>query len=309
MNRREFILSTAATALAAGCATAEHKGEIGIIDTHTHFYDPGRPQGVPSPDKKDAVLYRTVLPAELKKIAEPLGVRGTVVVEASPVVEDNAWVLDLATREPFILGLVGHLKPGKPDFSRDLERFAANPLFRGIRTGGWDIGLAPEKSDFVRDLGLLAKRNLSLDVVGGPDIVPKTASLAAALPDLRIVIDHCAGVHVDGKAPDASWVAGIRQVAAHPKVCMKVSALAEGSGREFAAPADLEFYRPTLDVLWNEFGEDRLIFGSNWPVSARFAEYGKVFQIVQGYFGEKSRNAQQKYFRRNAERIYGVRLA
>src|SRR5437764_15122044 len=107
----------------------------------------------------------------------------------------------------------------------------------------------------MRDLALLAKRNLSLDVVGGPDILPKTAKLAEALHKLRIVIDHCAGVRVDGKATDANWVSGIRQVAAHPLVCMKVSGLPEGTGREFSAPADVEFYRPTLDVLWKEFGE------------------------------------------------------
>src|SRR5262249_17865582 len=155
-------------------------GANGIIDTHTHFYDPSRPQGVPWPPKNDSVLYRTVLPGELKAIAQPLGVKGTVVVEASPVVEDNAWILELAKTEPFLLGLVGHLKPGQPEFSRDLDRFTANKLFRGIRTGGWDISLTPEKSAYVRDLELLAKRGLSVDVLGGPETLPKIAQLATA---------------------------------------------------------------------------------------------------------------------------------
>src|SRR5678816_1349310 len=82
-SRREFLsaASLATAAVLAGCATTS-SSPSGIIDTHTHFYDPTRPQGVPWPPKNDAVLYRTVLPAELKSIVEPLGVRGTVVAEA-----------------------------------------------------------------------------------------------------------------------------------------------------------------------------------------------------------------------------------
>jgi L-fuconolactonase len=305
LNRRAFLISTAAT-IAAGCATTGPDHEIGIVDTHTHFYDPSRPQGVPWPPKNDPVLYRTVLPSELKSIAKPLRVAGPVVVEASPRVEDNAWILDLAKSEPFILGLVGHLKPGQPNFARDLDRFAANRQFRGIRTGGWDIPLAPEKSDYVRDLRLLTERGLSLDVLGGPDDLPKIAQLAAAIPDLRIIINHCAGVHIDGKAPDEKWVAGIRQAAVHPRVLMKLSGLPEATGKEFSAPRDVEFYRPTIDLLWKEFGEDRLIFGSNWPVSARFVDYPTALAIVQAYFREKSPAARRKYFRTNAVKVYGV---
>src|SRR5262245_50765938 len=83
-----------------------------IIDCHTHFYDPTRPEGVPWPSKDDKLLYRPVLPADFIAIARPLSVTGTVVVEASPRVEDNQWVLDRAAEEPFIVGLVGNLAPG-----------------------------------------------------------------------------------------------------------------------------------------------------------------------------------------------------
>ena len=128
MNRREFLGS--ALLAAAGCARL--RVEEGILDTHTHFYDPTRPEGVPWPGKEDAFLYRTVLPAELKSIAKPLGVTGTIVVEASAWVEDNQWVLNLAKTETFIQGLVGHLKPGKPEFKTDLERFAEYEWVFGI---------------------------------------------------------------------------------------------------------------------------------------------------------------------------------
>lgn len=312
-TRRQFLRNLTASSLglaaATGCSSLSQKsgqksGAGGIIDTHTHFYDPTRPQGVPFPGKDDTFLYRPVLPAELKSIAAPLGVTGTVVVEASPWVEDNEWVLNLARTEPFIQGLVGHLKPGKPDFARDLNRFAANPLFRGIRVGLWDIPLAPENSNFIRDLKLLADRNLSLDLLGGPDQITRISQIAAHIPKLRIVIDHCAGVRVTDAAPDPEWLKSIRMISAHQNIFMKVSALAEGTGREHAAPADVEFYRPTLDALWNAFGEDRVIYGSNWPVSARFADYPTVLKIVRDYTASKSEAAAQKYFHQNARRIY-----
>ena len=77
-----------------------------IIDTHTHFYDPFRAQGVPWPGKDDDLIYRTVLPEHHREVAAPAGVVGTVVSAASVWPEDNQWVLDQVTPEnPWILGV------------------------------------------------------------------------------------------------------------------------------------------------------------------------------------------------------------
>src|SRR5437763_10239950 len=135
--RRTFLRASAAGALGAAgvsrAAIADETGSVAAIDAHTHFYDPTRPQGVPWPGKGDKVLYRKVLPGELKELAGKHGVRSTIVVEASPWIEDNQWLLDLAAREPFIAGVVGRLDPAEGAFARHFERFAKNDLFRGIR--------------------------------------------------------------------------------------------------------------------------------------------------------------------------------
>ncbi|HYE30776.1 MAG TPA: amidohydrolase family protein [Methylomirabilota bacterium] len=304
LTRRNFIAANLSAALAlTGCATFSDRSP-GIIDTHTHFYDPTRPGGVDWPGKDDKVLYRPVLPEEYVRLAKPLGITGTVVVEASPRVEDNQWILDLARREPFLRGLVGHLKPGQPGFAADLERFAANPLFRGMRTGGWAIPITPDSTPFVRDLALLAERGLALDVLCGPDQLPNVAALAAVLPKLKIVIDHCGGPRIDGKTPDQKWSRAIDNVARHPNVFMKVSGLVEATGKENTAPSDVEFYKPILDQLWRSFGEDRVIFGSNWPVSNRFAQLPTVVEIVKQYFVTHGPEASAKYFTHNARRVY-----
>ena len=137
-TRREFLqttLQTGVAAIAAGsmieplCAD----DQMPIVDCHTHFYDPTRPEGVPWPGKDDAMLYRTILPKQFLEQASPVGVTKTIVVEASPRVEDNAWLLELAAKNPSIIGVVGNLTPGKPEFAGHLKRFAANKLYRGIR--------------------------------------------------------------------------------------------------------------------------------------------------------------------------------
>ena len=273
-----------------------------IIDTHTHFYDPERPEGVPWPNPEDKLLYRRVLPEHYKALARPEGVTGTVVVEASRWVEDNQWILDLAADEPFIVGLVGHLDIGTPQFEQHIEHYAANSLFRGIRLGGGAVKQAVRDGDF-SDLERLAAKDLELDVLLNADGLAGVAEIARRIPSLRIVINHVAHVRIDGNAPDAVWVEAIKGVAAHENVFMKVSGLVENT-RQTPAPKHLDYYRPTLDTLWDAFGENRLIYGSNWPVSERFADYAAVQRIVFAYFNEKGSVAADKYFWKNAKVAY-----
>lgn len=309
-SRRDFLRSAgigAAAAMAGTSFTKAGASEEFVIDTHTHFYDPGRPQGVPWPPKDDAVLYRTVLPQDYLGLPTPTRVHGTVVVEASPWIEDNQWVLDLAAHEHFIVGLVGNLPVETKEFPRLLRRFRSNRLFRGIRLHGSSLGKNLAGREYVEHLAQLENAGLALDVVGPPEMLEHVAGLARALPRLRIVIDHVGGVRVDGNAPPSDWRRGMEEVAHHRRVYCKVSGLVEGTGRTGGkAPVDVEFYRPVLDVLWDAFGEDRLIYGSNWPVCEHFATLATVQGIVSAYFGRKSARASAKVFSRNAIAAYGV---
>ena len=118
-TRRQFLATTTVLAAAPALA-ATSPSSLPIIDTHTHFYDPVRPGGVPWPGKGDALLHRTTLPADYRAQSVPQPVTGTVVVEASGLVEDNQWILDLAAKDKFIVGFVGNLKPGDDAFAGNL---------------------------------------------------------------------------------------------------------------------------------------------------------------------------------------------
>ncbi len=276
-----------------------------LIDTHTHFYDPTRPQGVPWPGKGDDRLYRAVLPSEFSELTASLGVTGTVVVEASPWLEDNQWLLDLADQQKAIVGVVGNLTPGGEGYAVHLARFAKHRLFRGIRIGH---GLVKEKladETFLADVRRLAEHDLELDVNGGPDMPADVARLAKVAPELRMVINHVANVRIDGRRPPAEWQAGMAAAAEHANVFCKVSALVEGAAPpDKPAPVETDFYRPVLESVWEMFGADRLIYGSNWPVSNRAAPYDVLLHIVREYFVDKGPEAAAKYFHRNAQAAY-----
>lgn len=308
VNRRTFLQSAAATAvvLNTGCV-ATHSPTADIIDTHTHFYDPTRSGGVPWPDPQDAVLYKPFLPSQFIPLVEPLGVTGTVVVEASAWIQDNDWLLRLADEHPFVLGVVGHLNPGEPEFRSQLSRLANNRLFRGIRIGPEILTNALQAGAAQDDLRRLADLHLSLDLLIPPERLPDAARLGSALPTLRIIVDHCANVPV-GSPPPGEWTGGLAACHYTPNVSMKVSGLVEGTGRRGGtASTDPVHYRTVLDSLWHPFGEDRLIYGSNWPVCLHFATYATVLRIVQDYFTAKGPRAAAHYFHQNAIRTYALR--
>ena len=309
MTRREFLAATGSASLlsAAGCATnaRQHAEAVRIVDCHTHFYDPSRPQGVPWPGRNEAFLYRTNLPADYLAEKVPTVVSGTVVVEASPWVEDNQWILDLAAKSKFIVGFCGNLDPAYDAFTSHLKRFAANPLYRGIRVSGGGFAAGMANTTFIRNLRQLADLDLQLDVNFGTDDLPAVARLAKEIPSLRIIVDHLANTAIDGRNVNEAWRRNLATAAKQPNVFAKVSGLVEGAGQwAKPAPSTTGYYAPWLDTLWNAFGEDRLIYGSNWPVSALFAPLFVVQRIVQEYFGSKGPTPLAKVFSRNALKAY-----
>lgn len=306
MNRRSVLASLAMGYCCAGlyAEASEDQPEIPITDCHTHFYDPSRPEGVPWPGKQDKTLYRTVLPDEFKRLSQSLGVVGTVVVEASPWLEDNQWLIDLAGREPFVRGIVGHLDIHSKTFADNLSRFARDSRYRGIRISTNDVIRGLSAGDqLLEHVKLLADSDLELDVNGGPDTPQHVAKLSAAVPRLRIVINHIGNLPIDGRAPPKAWSEAMENAAKQENVFCKVSALVEQTVTK-PAPRDLEYYLPVLDHLWNVFGQNRLIFGSNWPVSDRGAPLDVLVQIVREYFISKGEKAAKKFFSENAEVVY-----
>ena len=301
MTRRDFLLTTtAASVLTAGAGAASARpAPIPSIDTHTHFYDPTRGQGVPWPPRTDDVLFRPRLPEDFRAQHRDLNVVGTVVVEASEWVGDNQWILDLAKTNPAIVGFVGHLVPGQPEFAGNLRRFAADSLFRGLRMRSNYLKGITEPA-VAADLKRVVDLDLSIDVMGGAAILGPTLQLSRLLPGLRIVIDHLPFAEWD--ADPAAMRPALAELARRPNVFAKISNVVRRMKGELID--DPAYYRPALDTLFDLFGADRVVYGSNWPVSDRVAPYATVHRVVAEYFAGKDRATAEKYFWRNSRAAY-----
>ena len=309
MKRRDLLkaaVSLAVVSTSAGILSAL-EDSIPVIDSHIHLFDPTRPGGVPWPDKSDVALYQPALPARYKALAHPRHVVGAIAVECSSWMIDNFWLQDMVERRPFILGFIGDLEPGAPDFSATVDRFHRSPRFLGIRYGNlWnrDLGIAAENRAFLSGLKLLAHDGLVLETAN-PDahLIAAVVSVSDRVPDLRIVIDHLPHAEIPAEPSIRStYETHLRELSLRPNIFVKGSEIVRREDGKVRL--DIEYYKATLDQLWDLFGEDRIFFGSDWPNSDSLANYDETFGVAKGYIATRSLAAQQKYFWKNSHSVY-----
>jgi predicted TIM-barrel fold metal-dependent hydrolase len=301
--------------MAVSSANAQ-RSSVPIIDTHVHLYDPNRPQGVPWPSQEQKSIYRTFLPADYRKIAEPYGVVGMIEEECSPWVEDNYWVLDVSAKESIVVGEIGDLFPGKPDFGEHLSRLSKNPLYRGIRFAylwGRNVSEELKKAQVISDLKLLSDAGLTLDFGGGGSrLIPDLLLITDRIPNLRVVINHLPGFPFpEEPAARASFMQGLREVGKRPQVYVKVSEIfqrVDERGRRVRTggriPRELSFYKPKLDEISEIFGSDRVLFASDWTNSEPMGTFAETISIVHDYFSTKGQEALNKFFWKNSIAAY-----
>lgn len=307
MRRRTVLGAAVAGISLPAFASPVLSATTPLIDCHTHFYDPRRPEGIPWP-AKDSSLYRPVLPEHLREQKQYRPLTGTVVVEASPRVEDNDWLLQLAAGDRFLVGIIGRLSSGmvplSGEFREQVQKYSRNPLFRGIRIGSGALRDMLDRSDFAA-LQLLAEHNLVLEVNGGPDTPGLIGAVAGRVPTLRWVLNHIGNIRITREPPPPDWCEGIAAAGRHPNVYCKISALVEGAARDGErAPDDVAFYRPYTDVVWNAFTEERVIYGSNWPVSERAGDYFTVQRLAMEDAASRSTTALARFCHTNAQTVY-----
>jgi L-fuconolactonase len=302
LDRRTFLAGLAATALAPA-------GPIPIIDTHIHLFDQTRPQGAPYSGARvapGAPPNPPSFPARYRSVvARPLGVVGAIEVEASPWIEDNLWVLEVSQRDPIMVGTIGNLEPDKPEFSEYLERYHRNPLFRGIRYGNlWnrDFTKASANPTFIDGLKLLAQADLVMDTAN-PNIalLEAVVRITDQVPNLRVVLDHLPSLEPTG-AERPVYERLIAELGRRPQIYAKLSSVVHRVNGQVSMEVDS--YRDRLDYLIGVFGEDRVLFGTDWPNSDGVGPIVPIVNLVKKYFATKPRLLQEKYFWRNSVAAY-----
>lgn len=298
MDRRRFLAGAGALASAPVLAAAA----IPVIDTHVHLFDPARPQGVPYAGPKGQPP-QMASPENYHKQIVGTGIVGAVVVEASPWPEDNLWILERANSDPVFVGVVGNLDPSKPEFADYLNRFSKDPLWRGIRYARvWQMegGRQVLKPGMADGLKLLAQAGQTLDMANPSFDLLRGALLAMeAVPDLRVVMDHMPSLDPTSET-QGLYDSLIAELAQHPNFFLKLSQVIHKDDRGVTVTAP----RARLDQLMTAFGEDRVMFGGDWPNSVGTATIHEALALMRDYFANRPRIQAEKYFWKNSQRIY-----
>jgi predicted TIM-barrel fold metal-dependent hydrolase len=316
------LLSLTGALIFSSCCTQapqfpneESTNPLEIIDTHIHLYDTNRSQGVDWPPATDKVLYRPVLTEHFDEVADREGIASTVIVEASSRVEDNQWMLDLVKDNPDrYLALVGSLPIGTDEFAGLIDRFSKDSRFVGLRMRDRPGGDEFFTDAVWRDLAILEEKGLSLDVLINNFSIDEVTEVAKRLPDLKIMINHLGGLNITNDPFDEKWKEAMEKAALHENVYCKVSGIFQRAGVN-PTPKNRSFYSPVFKVVLDAFGKDRIVYGSNWPVTDRGGSYSEQLGIIRGYFSSRGMRLKdstrgelitKKLFRENAIRFYGL---
>lgn len=273
------------------------------IDAHQHFwrYSPAEYPWISPEMQRLATDY---LPPALEAAAAPVGIDGSVAVQARQTVEESRWLLELAAANPFIRGVVGWVDLRAPRVGEQLAVLAADPKFVGVRHVVQDepdprflLGEA-----FVRGLRQLHAFGLTYDLLLFPAQLPAAVELVAAMPEQPFVLDHLAKPRIKAKTLDP-WRQDIEALARHRHVCCKLSGLVTEAAWRGWTRAD---FTPYLDVVIAAFGPERLMFGSDWPVCLLAGEYAEVVEIVREHCGRLSVGEQAAIWGGTAARVYGL---
>lgn len=272
------------------------------IDAHQHFwqYDPVQYPWIP----EGSALHRTWLPSDLAALQTPLGIGGSVAVQARQSIAESDWLLALADADARVKAVIGWVDLRSPNVWADLERLSRHEKFAGVRHVVQD---EPDdqfmtRPEFTAGIAHLAEFGLTYDILVFPRQLPAAIRLAAKFPTQPFVLDHIAKPHIrDGSI--SPWCEQIRQLAALPNVHCKLSGIITEADHSAWKPADI---RPYLDIVFEAFGTSRLMWGSDWPVCLLAGKYDQTLRLIEDYTSALSTDEKAGIFGLNCARFYSI---
>jgi L-fucono-1,5-lactonase len=276
------------------------------IDSHQHFwkYSAARHSWITD---EMSVLKRNFLPEHLDQERRANGIEATIAVQADQSEDETLFLLQLAEGNPSIAGVVGWIdfcSPQAAERMRFFSRFEKLLGFRHIAQSEPDDRFLM-RDDFVQGIACLRQFRFTYDILIYPKQLPAVLELVTRFPEQPFVIDHLAKPEIKTKSC-ADWTARMRNIAANPNVYCKLSGLVTEADWLHWKKED---FRPYLDVVFDAFGPDRLMFGSDWPVCLLAANYQQVLQIIAEYVQDCPADVKEKIFGGNAAQFYGLKTA
>ena len=276
-----------------------------IIDGHQHFWDPARAE-YPWMDAAElAPIRRAFGPADLAPLLHQNGIDASILVQCRGSIEETEEFLRIAATTPFVIGVVGWADLTDGALDETLRRLRALPggdRLVGIRHQVHDEA-DPDwllREDVQRGLKAVFSHDLAYDFLVRTRELPAAIATAQAFPQSRFVLDHAAKPPIaDGFGRD--WSERIAALAACGNVWCKLSGLATEAKW---ADWDAERLFPAIAHAATCFGEDRLIFGSDWPVCLLAGSYGEIKTALEACLARLGPRVREKAFGANAKAAY-----
>lgn len=295
---------------------------IPIIDTHQHLWDSTRFQlpwlsSVPQ-------LNRSFLMSDYLDAAKDQEVVKTIYMEIDVAEQQRLQEIDYVTAlceddaNP-MQGAVASGDPASPQFGDYTDKLAANPFLKGVRRVLHVPEMPPGtciQDDFVRGVRLLGKQGLCFDVCIRPEELPHAVVLAGKCPDTTLIIDHCGNADPyvvsgasdpgprtagdDARHTGPGWREAMGELADKPNTICKISGIV-ARAKESWTPDDLA---PTVNACIDAFGEDRVVFGGDWPVCTLGASFAQWADALRGIISVRPEAVQRKLLHDNAYRVY-----
>jgi L-fuconolactonase len=274
------------------------------IDAHHHLWEYN------SADygwigEQELQLKQNFLNDELAKVSNAHQIDGTVVVQARQSLEETDFLLSLASTSDYIKAVVGWVDLKSPKLEEALEAWSASKVLKGFRHV-----LQDEPSDdfmldpaFVNGVKLIAERGYCYDILVFARQLPAVLQFIQKLPDIPLVIDHIAKPSIADNRDFEQWRKAIKQVASHNNVFCKISGMVTEADHQQWKVRDFDAY---LDTVFECFGPQRVMFGSDWPVCLLAAEYHQVLAIVESYIERNFPSYKAEIMGLNAKRFYKI---
>lgn len=273
-----------------------------IIDSHVHFWNYDAVKDAWITDDMD-VIRRDFSPADVQTVFTENNVDGCVAIQADQSDTETKFLLTLAEENPFIKGVVGWVNLSAADISQQLEGYSGIAKLKGFRhisEGAADGSLLTDA--FINGIKSLREYGYTYDILIRQHQLAEAIKLVNTVPNQPFIIDHCG--KPDIKTDNLSgWKENITILAQNQNVYCKLSGLLTQCHWHNWAEADI--YK-CLDIVFENFGTGRILFGSDWPVMLLAGQYDQWIALIKKYTAQFSAAEQESIFGGNAVRFYNL---
>jgi L-fuconolactonase len=274
-----------------------------VIDSHQHFwkYEPVKHSWI---DDDMSVIRRNFSPSDLAKVYQENSIDGCVAVQADQTLEETDFLIDLASINNFIKGIVGWVDLRAENIENVLEKYSTDKIVKGFRhvvQGEADHNFLL-RPNFSRGISLLEKHNFTYDILVFPHQLGSVLEFVKKFPHQKFVIDHIAKPYIkDGYFE--GWATMMTAIGKHENVSCKMSGMVTEADFNIWTPEQIH---PYMDTVLEAFGSKRILFGSDWPVCLVAGNYSKIKKLTTDFISQLSQIEQNSIMGNNAIEFYNL---